>query len=243
MPFNFTFKRVPAPEVTDAMLADTAALFSSAYGIWDPLAAQKMGRFARAGSRVKMSAQRLRGQSLPPGTDSELILGLTDDKIAGYAFATRWLSGGRQICWVTQLCVSPEHRGKKLATQILRHLREGHDDDGFGILSSHPGAILAALRAWGRGIEDVDLSMTREHAKAVMAASPVNYVKHAKPMGSLFREGEDEDGAVCCADTAFWVDHAEPLAALAAVKERRDVRWPFGELPEGCEYLVLVMAE
>ncbi|KAK6196570.1 Osmotic growth protein [Pestalotiopsis sp. IQ-011] len=222
MSLNFTFKRVPAPQVTDAMLADTAALFSSAYGVWGPLAAQKTGRFTKAGSRVKMSAQRLCEQSLSPGTDSELILGLTDDKIAGYA---------------------PEHRGKKLATQILRRLREGHDDGGFGILSSHPAAILAALRAWGRGIEDVDLSMTREHAKAVMAASPVNYVKHAKPMGSLFREGEDEDGAVCCADTAFWVDHAEPLAVLAAVKERRDVQWPFGELPEGCEYLVLVMAE
>lgn len=192
-----------------------------------------------SGSRVKMSVQRLREQSLAPGTDSELILGFADDKIAGYAFATRWQSGVGQICWVTQLCVSPEHRGKKLATQILRRLREGHEDDGFGILSSHPAAILAGLRAWGRGIEEVDLSMAREHAQAVMAASPVTYVKIAKPRGSLFEE--DEDGAVCCADTAFWVDHAEPLAILAAVKER--AQWPFGELPEGCEYLVLVRAK
>ena len=82
--------------------------------------------------------------------------------------------------------------------------------------------------------------MAREHAQAIMAASPVNYVKSAKPKGSLFEKGR-EDGVVCCADTAFWVDHAEPLAALAAVKER-DVQWPFGELPEGCEYLVLVKA-
>ena len=82
--------------------------------------------------------------------------------------------------------------------------------------------------------------MAREHAQAIMAASPVNYVKSAKPKGSLFEKGR-EDGVVCCADTAFWVDHAEPLAALAAIKER-DVQWPFGELPEGCEYLVLVKA-
>ena len=49
MSSNFTFKRVPASEVTDAMLADTAALFSSAYGVWGPLASQKMGKFAKPG--------------------------------------------------------------------------------------------------------------------------------------------------------------------------------------------------
>ena len=49
MSSDFTFKRVPASEVTDAMLADTAALFSSAYGVWGPLASQKMGKFAKPG--------------------------------------------------------------------------------------------------------------------------------------------------------------------------------------------------
>ena len=49
MSSNFTFKRVPASEVTDAMLADTAALFSSTYGVWGPLASQKMGKFAKPG--------------------------------------------------------------------------------------------------------------------------------------------------------------------------------------------------
>lgn len=82
--------------------------------------------------------------------------------------------------------------------------------------------------------------MVREHAQAIMAASPVNYVKTAKPKGSLFEEG-DQGGVICCADTHFWVDHAEPLAALAAVRER-GVEWPFGDLPEGCEFLVLVKA-
>jgi hypothetical protein len=77
--------------------------------------------------------------------------------------------------------------------------------------------------------------MVKEHAAGIMAASPVQYVKDAKLKGSIF--GLD-DGAVCCADTQFWVDHTEPLAALATVKTKVD--WPFGELPEGCEFLVLV---
>ncbi|KAJ8116752.1 hypothetical protein OPT61_g1884 [Boeremia exigua] len=236
---NYTFKRVHGSEVTDAMLADTAALFSSAYGIWGPLASQKMGNFAKAGNRIKMSVPRLCEQSLSPSTDSELLLGLYDNKIAGYAFATRWQHGGHQICWVTQLCVSPEHRRKKLATKILLRLREGHNDHSFGILSSHPAAILGALRAWGSGIEKFDISMIRGDVHDVMVASPVNYVKAAKPAGSLFQEGREDDRVICCADTAFWVDHTEPLAVLAAFAER-DIKWPFGELPEGYEYLVLI---
>lgn len=77
--------------------------------------------------------------------------------------------------------------------------------------------------------------MAKEHGAGIMAASPVKYVRDAKLKGSIF--GID-DGTVCCADTNFWVDHAEPLAILAEVKNK--VTWPFGELPEGCEFLVLV---
>jgi hypothetical protein len=117
-------------------------------------------------------------------------------------------------------------------------LREDEADRGFGILSSHPAAILAALRAFGRGIEEVNLEMVREHVSAIMQSSPVDYVKEAKPKGSLFGQ-DNEEGIICCADTNFWVDHAEPMAALEQVK-MRGVNWPFGELPEGCEFLVFV---
>jgi hypothetical protein len=158
------------------------------------------------------------------------------------------------MCWVTQLCVDPEFRGMKLATnvfhkwkhsaswpdisQILIELGKGENDSGFGILSSHPAAVMAALRAFGRGLEEVNLEMVREHARGIMDSSPVAYVRNAKLRGSLFG-AEEEGGVVCCADTGFFVDHAEPLAALEAVKNR-GVKWPFGSLPEGCEFLVLV---
>jgi hypothetical protein len=97
---------------------------------------------------------------------------------------------------------------------------------------------MAALRAFGRGLEEVNLEMVREHARGIMGSSPVAYVRNAKLRGSLFG-AEEEGGVVCCADTGFFVDHAEPLAALEAVKNR-GVEWPFGSLPEGCEFLVLV---
>lgn len=122
----------------------------------------------------------------------------------------------------------------------MRHLSQARDHRGYGILSSHPAAVLAALRAWGSGVEQVDLDVVRDRAEDIMAASPVHYVLSAKLRGSLFGD-EGRDGGVCCTDTGFWVDHAEPLAVLECVKERRE--WPFGALPEGCEWLVLIADE
>jgi hypothetical protein len=97
---------------------------------------------------------------------------------------------------------------------------------------------MAALRAFGRGIEDVTLDMMSEHACGIMDASPVEYVKKAQLKGSIFGSGE-RDGSVSCASTDFFVDHTEPLEALKALKDR-GVTWPFGTLPEGCEFLALV---
>jgi hypothetical protein len=122
--------------------------------------------------------------------------------------------------------------------KILLHLRKDENDRSFGILSSHPAAVRATLRAFGRGIEEVDLTRVKELLPAVLQSSPISYVKAAKPVGSLF-DRSDETGAVCCADTGFWVDHAEPMAAMEQVKNDGK-KWPFGDLPEGCEYLAFV---
>lgn len=71
-----------------------------------------------------------------------------------------------------------------------------------------------------------------------MDESPVAYVKNARLRGSLF-DDEDSDGSVCCADTGFWVDQTESVAALEQLK-KKGVKWPFGELLEGCEFVVLI---
>ena len=97
---------------------------------------------------------------------------------------------------------------------------------------------MAALRAFGRGIEETNLDMAKQHGHAIMASSPVNYVKSAAPKGTLFNHVV-QDGSVCCAFTDFWVDHKEPLEVLQSVKAK-GVEWPLGELPEGCEFLVIV---
>jgi len=57
-----------------------------------------MGKYCKAGQRVKMSAERLREQTLPPGTQSGLIRDMVGSKLAAHACATHWDYEGRQIC-------------------------------------------------------------------------------------------------------------------------------------------------
>jgi hypothetical protein len=69
-----------------------------------------------------------------------------------------------------------------------------------------------------------------------MKASPVGYVKDADLRGSLF--ARETNGVVSSGYTNFFVDHTEPLEALARVRDGLD--WPLGELLDGHEFLLLL---
>ena len=72
-----------------------------------------------------------------------------------------------------------------------------------------------------------------------MLASPISYVKDAKLRGSAFNP-DDISGLVSSVDSGFFVDHNEPLEALAWVREEMD--WPLGELFDGHEFLLIIEA-
>jgi predicted GNAT family acetyltransferase len=186
-----------------------------------------------------MSPDKLRQQILPANTNNIYVRLSTSDELAGNVFAARWeYKPGHQILWITQLCVSSKYRNQGIAKKMLDSLRD--NEEAVGILSSHPFAVLAVLRVFGHGSEDVesDLEMTKENAREIMGFCPVGYVQEAK----LREEGEDvkvKDGVISCADTGFWVDHQEPLAALKTLKDEGR-KWHLGDLPEGHEYLVIV---
>jgi hypothetical protein len=72
-----------------------------------------------------------------------------------------------------------------------------------------------------------------------MEASPIGYVKDAKLRGSVFTPS-DTSGLVSSVDSGFFVDHAEPLEALAWV--RGEMEWPLGELFDGHEFLLIIGA-
>ncbi|KAL2024559.1 hypothetical protein VTK56DRAFT_7602 [Thermocarpiscus australiensis] len=231
------FNEFESPDITDAMLDEAAQLFSEHYGIWNTPPGCQGGK---PGSRVKISASRLRKQYLPAGARCSYVSVHVDGILAGNAFACRWNYQGRQVCWITQLVVHREYRRRRLATRLLEKLRDV-DDEIFGIMSSHPAACIAASKACSDvAFEKTPIGFVQACAKDVMAESPITYVKEAKLRGRIFdpdSTGSDARGLISGADTGFFVDHREPLDALAWIRERGV--WPLGDLPEGHEFLLL----
>ena len=88
-------------------------------------------------------------------------------------------------------------------------------------------------------LSTVRLDVIGKYAQEIMEASPIGYVKDAKLRGSVFSPG-DSIGLVSCADTGFFVDHTEPLEALAWAQEW--IEWPLGELFDGHEFLLILEA-
>jgi hypothetical protein len=167
------------------------------------------------------------------------------------------------VCWVTQLVVSSEHRERVIATTLL-HLLPGPDVKcaAFGLASSHPAACAALSKrarmssshlhfldlqlilakfypALDANLRKLDLDFIKAHAQMIIDTSPVSYLKNAQLHGSLFQDGI-VGGAVCSVNTEFFVDHDEPLQTLKRWEERQDTVWPLGELAEGHEFLCIV---
>lgn len=104
----------------------------------------------------------------------------------------------------------------------------------FGIFSSYPAAVLAALRGFGRGSEDVNLNIVREQARCVIDAFLVQYVKNSKLKRIIFKENSLDESVAQIPRS--W------LTMASGIKEW-GVKWPFSDLPEGCEFLMLVGTE
>ncbi|KAK0723237.1 hypothetical protein B0T26DRAFT_772653 [Lasiosphaeria miniovina] len=198
------------------MIDEAAKLFNENYGTWGPYS-------EKPGKPVKLSTKRLREQYLadPASSDTRVTV---DGILAGNAFVCRWKYQDSIICWVTQLIVHKEYRDHGLATSLLRSLRLDTDDI-YGLMSSHPHACLAAAKSFGT------------NAAGIIGASPVSYIKDAKLCGDLF-DPDDTSGLISGVNTFFFVDHEEPLQALTSIQQ--DWKWPFGSLPEGKEFLLLL---
>ncbi|KAL1962421.1 hypothetical protein VTN77DRAFT_9692 [Rasamsonia byssochlamydoides] len=229
------YEKYDGSQVTDSMLQEAARLFSENYGVWGREAASVVGAFAKEGNHVKISKDRLRAQYLPENAVCSYVRVIVDGHLAGNAFACRWKYENRTVCWITQLVVHRNYRERGLAVGLLNELKES-EDDVYGLMSSHPAACIAAARVFGNTINAVRLDFIKEHAEGIMKSSPISYVRAARPHGSLFNSG-NTDGAVSSVDTNFFIDHTEPLEALASVRETMD--WPLGELLDGHEYLIV----
>ncbi|KAG1800092.1 hypothetical protein EV424DRAFT_1518445, partial [Suillus variegatus] len=105
-----------------------------------------------------------------------------------------------------------------------------------GLVLSHPAACNALAKYASANIKDVELDFIRQHAKGILASSPISYLKPAQLRGSLFQDSCDSD-AISSVFTKFYVDHTEPLAVLEQYKKKG--QWCLGELLDGHEFLAV----
>jgi len=83
----------------------------------------------------------------------------------------------------------------------------------------------------------IDTQFIQQHARNILDVTPVGYLKTAQLCGSLF-EQKPAQGVVSSVDTQFFVDHSEPLDALAYYQQSRG--WSLGNLLEGHEFLIIL---
>lgn len=125
------------------------------------------------------------------------------------------------ICWVTQVVVHQNFRGLGIATRLLNKIKTD-GDAVFGMISSHPAALMALSRIasgcspstlsgksytvpadtrnfLGNSISNINLEFIKKHASQVLGGSNIDYLYSTKLHGSLFAalnttsSGEDAD--------------------------------------------------
>jgi hypothetical protein len=219
----------PLSLVSDADVADCAALFSTHYGVWS-------ARGPRPGAPIALSPARLRAACLfDDACGVVLHRDARSGALLGHAFFRRFdvaiAHGAAQgaAVWVTQLVVATSERGKRIATAMLLCLFS-RDLVAFGLLSSHPHAVralehAAALRC--------DRARIAGAAATLQAAAGVPYFR---------AEDIAIDGGRCVVRNAFFADHAGVDAILA---EYSGAGRPFalGPLGEGEEFIAAVFSE
>ncbi|THH15290.1 hypothetical protein EW146_g5154 [Bondarzewia mesenterica] len=232
-------------EIDDALLDRCAKLFSNNYGIWGQSPTATQG--PKPGSLPPSFAFPMRLTRMQAVGLGCLAAGFASNpnqlELVGHAFATAWDYDGGRVGWVTQLVVSVTARKRYIATSLLQMLKLRPIFRGItaiGLVSSHPSACHALSNYTNFSIHSVDMSFCQQNAKSILEASPVDYVSTMELRGSLF-EDNSTSGAISSAFTNFYVDHQEPLEALAAYRARG--KWLLGELLDGHEFLIILPAQ
>ncbi|KAF8161879.1 hypothetical protein BJ912DRAFT_1007016 [Pholiota molesta] len=238
------------PEISDELLERCAELFGNHYGVWGPRPESVKG--PKIGSRVKMSGKRLRQQCVASPRNTVLATCFrhsadmyhggdwTKMELVGHAFATVWDYDNGRVGWVTQLVVDLTERKKYIATQLLQMLKDVpffRGINAIGLVSSHPAACHAICKYSSTTIYGIDLEFCRVNARDILRHSPVAYVKEMELRGTLF-EDKPLEGTVSTVFTNFFVDHREPLAALASYKVKG--KWVLGDLLDGHEFIIIL---
>ena len=223
---SYSISVVAARSISDATLTQCAELFSNNYGVWSEACEPPL----RPGTRVKMSAARLRSMLLFDESCGVVLYKQSDDDLlVGQAFyCTFSVPEHGDVRWITQLVVSDQHRRRGIAEVLLHNTIfkcNGHSLFAAGLVSSHPAAVRALQRACGPTTINAHNNVL--YARRIHTSCTVPYLRPCQL---------HVDESRCVVDTHFFVDHTEVLTIL-----RQTSQWVLGDLLEGHEFFAIAI--
>ena len=210
--------KFPYEDVTDELLEECSSLFNANYGVWGE-------KGYRPKQRVKMSIKLLKESCLFDNTCSIVIARESiSGTILGHAFVCQFPWKDGTACWITQLVVAVNARGKGLATQLVNTALDPRAL-AWGLATCHPYTVRSLERARQTKCNP---SLIGLYAWSLVEASGIPYVRNRRIVAN-------ELGAII--DTKFFVDHTEVNAIRS-----KELDWHMGRLNDGEEYLAFVFA-
>lgn len=213
------FDKFGSAQVTEALLHECAALFSSHYGTW----ADDFPVASKRGQRIQLSAKAL--LSYLPGDDSWIVTARSDGRLIGYAMAIWARSSEYTISWVTQLVVHEDYRHQGIATTLLGAVWGHSNHLAWGIVSANPYAIRVLEKATRRSVVPHEVAKHDALIRSVFERIP--YLN-----GAIFDVAEDRS----IVDTNFRQDLSSVPEKLAQLVSQ-GAKWQLGNLLPGNEWL------
>ena len=208
-------------DMTAALWADCASLFSGHYGLWG-----EGGR--RPGKQISLSAERV-AEFMPD--EGWVVMAREGETLVGYALGIRHVVNGcGTVDWVTQLVVHTAHRNKGVATWLLFTFWGFSDHHAWGLVTSNPYAVRALERITHRRCYPAEIEAHQGELDEVGREIP--YVQ-----GKRMSFGPERSAI----QTEFYISHALLPGKLEAVKKTG--AWRLGTIGEGEEWLAFTFRD
>ena len=215
---NVMYTYLTFPHITDSILQECSDLFSTHYGVWSSNVQSPLN----PGENVKISVSRLKSQYLF-NKNTGVILCRLDNKLVGYACFITYNTPNIGICTlITQLVVDIDYRSMKIGQKLIQ-ICLNTDYRVAGLISSHPFAILGLEKCTNLKCNSYLISKI---ASDVLNSSGIPYLQNGKIYDNLI-------------DTQFYIDHTEVNMLISRCVDSGE--WKLGSLPDGYEFIGLVM--
>lgn len=249
MRYELTYRNA----LTDDTLADSARFFSAHYGTYS-------ARGASPDQPIIITPAQLRQDLWPSAVPAsswqdqcliQAYLGDEDDpdtELIGQIFVTKWKWTGRQVLWVTHLCVHKAHRRRGVATGLVAQIREEAPvlyDEGerwlVGVTAPNPATLLAVANGLGKRVGNRPASLkdaltdneVLDKVGDILQVGPLDHLKRGKVGNG---EAAGSYGGPKILDTGLFMQNEE---SHELVEKLRSSGLSLTDLPEGHEYVLV----